>query len=314
MFLTIDLNPYIEKKYNVDNIKINTDINIKDSSFSPGTKSIISSVILNLFNEESFITGFLGGLNGKHYHKKLLALNILHDFASIKEETRSKIALEDGKNFINIYEESPRITREEVLKFFKLYSELVEKCDIIYASSNVLGQGVPEDIYYDLINTAKSKNKRFILNAKSLELKKGIEAIPYMVILDKEQLEYLLNVKLNFQNEIIKGSKYLLDRGVEFVVMDISNNETLVLGQEKGYRVEFSQDTDLNYYHRENGYYGIASGFALGINRQYSMEMTLKLVQSIKAVANLNKDISKIEISHIKKLMNDVEITSINYL
>lgn len=314
MFLTIDLNPYIEKKYNVDNISINKDINIKDSLYSPGTKSIISSVILNMFNEKSFITGFLGGINGKHYHQKLLEINIPHDFTTIKEETRSKIELEDGKNHINIYEESPRINREEILKFFKLYSELVEKSNIIYGSSNELGQSLPEDIYYDLINIAKSKNKRFILNAKSLELKKGIEAVPYMVILDKEQLEYLLNVKLEFQNEIIKGSKYLLDRGVEFVVIDISKDETLILGQDKGYRVESNEDDNLVHISSENGLYAIASGFALGINRKYSMEMTLRLVQALKYVTNLNKDIFKIEISHIKKRMNETEITNINYL
>ena len=314
MFLTIDLNPYIKKRYKVDNININADINIKDSIYSPGTKSIISSIILNMFNEKSFLTGFLGGLSGEYYHEELLKLNIPHDFVSTKEETRAKIILEDGKNHVNIYEESPRITREYILKFFKLYSELVEKSNIIYGVSDVLGPGIPEDIYYNLINIAKNKNKKFILNAKDLEFKNGIEAVPYMVILDVKQLEYLLNVKLQFQNEIIKGSKYLLDRGVEFVVIDITNDETLVLGQDKGYRVEFNQDTDLDYISRENGSYGIASAFALGINRQYSMDMTLKLVQAIKAATNLNKDSSKIETIQIKELMNQVEITNINYL
>ena len=221
--------------------------------------------------------------------------------------------LDDTRNYINIYEQSPRITREEILKFYELYSGLLGKSNIIYGLSHVLGPGVPEDIYYDLINIAKNKDKRFILNAKSLELKRGIEAVPYMVILDKEQLEYLLNIKLSFQNEIIKGSKYLLDRGVEFVIISISNNETLVLGQDKGYRVELTHDEDLRYISRENGSYGIASGFALGINRQYSMDMTLRLVKAIEAVINLERDISKIEISHIKRLMNEVEISNINY-
>lgn len=313
MFLTIDLNPYIEKRYNVDNININKDINIKDSKYSPGTKGIISSTILKMFSERCFLTGFLGGLNGEYYHQELLKLNIPHDFIPIKEETRAQIILEDKNNYINIHEESPRVTREDISKFFELYSKLVEKSNIIYGLSNRLGAGVPEDIYYDLINIGKSKNKRFILHAKSLKLKKGIEAIPYMVILDKKQLEYLLNVKLHFQNEIIRGSKYLLDRGVEFVIIDISNSETLVLGQEKGYRVELNQEPDLRYIPNGNGAYGIASGFGLGINRQYSMDMTLRLVKAIKTAANLENDSSKIEIAQIKRLMNEVEITNINY-
>ena len=51
MFLSVDLNPYIEKRYKVDSININRSVNIKNSVYSPGTRSIISSVILNMFNE-----------------------------------------------------------------------------------------------------------------------------------------------------------------------------------------------------------------------------------------------------------------------
>lgn len=313
MFLTLDLNPYIEKKHIVDNIDINENIKIKNTIYSPGAKGIISSLVLNMFNEKSFLTGFLGGLNGEYYHKELLELDIPHDFVSIREETRSKTAIEDEVNYINMYEESPRITREDIIRFFELYSKLIEKTNIIYGLSNVLPLGMPEDIYYDLINLAKRRDKRFILNAKSLELKNGIEAIPYMVILDKKQLEYILNVKLEFQNEIIKGSKYLLDRGIEFVVVDISNEETLVLTQDNGYRVELIDREVLENDTGENGLYSIASGFGLGISRQYSMDMTLRLVQSIKTVTNLQKNIYNIEINHIKRLMGEVEISTINY-
>lgn len=313
VFLTIDLNPYIEKIYNVDNLNINENINVKNSVYNPGSESIISAVILNMFNERSFLTGLLGGLNGKYYHKKLLELNIPHDFIYIKEETRARISMNDGINHINIYEENPRITRDDILDFFEIYSKLIDKSNIIYGVSNVLPPGFSEEIYYNLIRLAKAKNKRFILNAKSLELKKAVDAAPYMVILDKEQLEYLLNIKLEFENEIIKGSRYLLDRGVEFVVVDLSMDETLVLCRDHGYRVQLAQDIDIKATSRENGRCSIASGFGLGMSRQYSMEMTLSLVQAIKTVVNLQEDISKIEINQIKRLMNEVEIFNINY-
>ena len=52
MFLAIDLNPYIEKRYSVDRININEDISIKDTEYNPGTKTRVSSHILNLFNEK----------------------------------------------------------------------------------------------------------------------------------------------------------------------------------------------------------------------------------------------------------------------
>lgn len=310
MILTVDLNPRMDRKYTLDKIYVGKDTKAKSLIYNPGGNGMVATTLLYTFNEKSFMTGFLGGVNGEYFHKKLIEKSIMHEFVPIKEETATNIKLiDEGENCTTISEEGPRITREEVVNFYELYSNLVENANIICGLGDILPLGVPKDIYFDLISMANKKNKKFILDIGGEELSYGIDASPYMVIIRQSELEDLTRLSLTFENEIIKAGRYILDKDVEFVIIDLKNKGSIVLGQEKGYRVE------IPYYSRKNGedYRGMSSGFAIGINRNYDIEMTLKLGQAFDIAANSISDIMTVEISDIKRIMSEIEIYPINY-
>lgn len=310
MILNIDFNPTVDRNYILDKVYLGKANNTKTFSYNPGGKGFVSSVLLDAFNESSFITGFLGGINGEYFHRRLSEMKIAHEFIPIREETRTIIRLKDMENYTTISEEGPRVTREEVVAFYELYSKLIERNNIICGLGSILPQGVPKDIYFDLIELANKRGKKFILNVGVDELSHGIDATPYMVILKQRELEDLLRISLHFENEIIKAGKYILDRGVEFVVIDLQDKGSLVLGQEKGYRVEipYLGDNITNL-----GYNSMSAGFALGMNRNYDIEMAIRLGQAFNIVSNSESDIMKIEVSDIKRFMSQIEIYPINY-
>ena len=310
MILTIDLNPAIEKRYIVDNISIGDNIKASSFTYNLSGKGIKVEKLLNIFNENSFLTGFLGGINGEYFHMKLKDGGIPHEFVGIKEETRTIIKLKDiSENYINIMEEAPRITREELTKFYNLSSDLLENMDIICGLGSTFHPSVPKDIYFDLITLANKKRKKFILDGTEDKTRYGIDASPYMVVLNKRELEGLMNVTLDFENEIIKAGQYILDRGVGFVIIDLQEKGSIVLGQDKGYRVEIpNYECELGTDHS-----GMIAGFALGINRNYDLDMTMKLGQSFSIVSNMDSNLETTEISDIKRIMGQIDIYSINY-
>ncbi|MBU5255116.1 1-phosphofructokinase family hexose kinase [Tissierella praeacuta] len=308
MILNIDLNPTLERNYLLDKIYLEKYNKAKSFDYSPGGKAFTTSILLDIFNEKSFVTGFLGGINGEHFHRKLAEMKMAHEFIPIKEETRTVIKLQDEEAYTIISEEGPRITREEVVSFYELYAKLIENSSIVCGLSSFLPQGVPKEIFFDLITLANKKGKKFILDVGADELFHGIDAAPYMVSLNQRELEGFMKISLDFENEIIKAGRYILDRGVEFVVIDLQNRGCLVLGQEKGYRVEIPY-----LGNKFRGYSYISAGFALGINRNYDIEMTIRLGQAFSIVSNLEHDIMKVEVSDIKKFMSQIEIYPINY-
>lgn len=310
MILTIDLNPSTDRKYILDSISLNEENRAKSLVHLPGGNGVTIARLLNIFNENTFITGFLGGTNGEYYHKKLAEVGIMHDFIPIKDETRASVKLVDNSgNMTTISESGPRITREELVGFYELYSKLILDSSIICASGS-LPLGVSNDIFFDLIVMSNKKERMFILDVSSEELANGIDASPYMVIINKAELENLVNLNLNFENEIIKAGRYILDKGVKLVAINLYEKGMIVLGQEKGYRLEINNlGTAINKKCNS----GIMSGIVLGINRNYDFEMTLKLGQAFGIEYGKKLDISNIEMSDIKRLMGEVEIYEINY-
>lgn len=311
MILTIDLNPVTNKKYTVDKILINEETKSKSPVYSPGGSGVIIARLLNVFNENTLITGFLGGTNGEYYHRKLMEKGIMHKVIPIKDETRSNIEiLDEDKNRTIISEYGPRITREEVVAFYELYDGLINESNIIICSG-LLPQGVAPDIYFDLITISNRKEKISILDVGEEHLSKAIDAPPYAVVLSKDELENLVNLKLDFENEIIKAGKYILDKGVRILVINLQDKGIIVLEKEEGYRLEMS-NLDINM-DGELDNSGIVVGLALGITRNYDFEMTLRLSQAFNIAYAMEQDINRLEMSDIKRIMGEIEIYLINY-
>lgn len=310
MILTIDLNPSINREYVLDNLSLGRYNLTNSTSFKNGGSGMIATTLFNTFSQDSILTGFLGGINGEYFHKELRELGIAHEFTQITEETRTTISIIDQENYTSISDYGPRVNREELINFYELYTRLIYKTDIICGLGVSLPLGAPKDIYYDLIKYANKNNKKFILDIKGEELNYSIDASPYMVILDQEELENLIKLSLNFENEIIKGGRYILDKGVEFVVIDLQNKGSIVLGQKQGYRIEIPY-TNKNNTSKDHS--GFAAGFALGLNRGYDLDMTLRLGQAFDIASNLEQNTSNIEMSDVKRIMGEIEIYPINY-
>lgn len=309
MILTIDINPSIEREYIIGEISESGETISKSSLHNPSGKGVTIGKLLNVFNEEIVIMGFLGGLNGEYYKKSLLELGIKYKIINIKDENKAilKITSKDNKEII-ISEEGPRITREELASFYNLYFKLLNESEIIIGSSS-LPRGINKDIYFNLIRLSNKKEKIFILDAVGEELSRGLESSPTIVILNKKEFENLVKIKLNVEKDIIRASKYILDKGVKTLVINLGIKGILVLDNSKGYRTEIS-DVSLNIESLDNT--AIVAAFAIGIKRNYDFNMILKLAQAFNIVYS-QEDISFLDMSEIKKYMKKIQINHINY-
>lgn len=317
MILSIDLNPVMKRSYKLDKFNYGTENIANSTSYEPGGEGIELAYLLNSFNEDVLVTGFLGGINGSYIHENLKEKGIIHDFLPIKDNSGSKISIGTVDLFGTkgqvlcptiIVDNGPRVTREEVGGFYELYSNLLRNSRIVCGLGS-LPMAVPKDIYFDLISMANKSYSRFFLAINGEELKYALEASPYMVVLSKEELEDLIKLKLDYRSEIIRGGKFILEKGVKLLVIDLGKKGSLVLTEEKVYSVEF---VDLDKDEIEINYGHLMAGYAISLKRNYDYEMTLKLGQACGMVKSLyDEDI--IDMSNIKKIMNHIEITSFNY-
>lgn len=310
MILTVALDPVLENRYYVENLYPKT-INKADKVlYKISGKGIICTRILKSLNMDVFSTGFLGGLKGKYIFEELKRQNIYNDFVFIKDETRGNLLLYQKEELIStIAEDGPRITREEIGTFYELFNKLIDRFDLICALGD-LPIGVPEEIYFDLIDIAKKRDKRFVLDAKGTELIFGLEAAPFMAIVDREDLEQISRLKLDFENEIIKVGISLLEMGIEVVIIDLDGSGTIVLNHKQGYRLSVPGMENMKVK-KDQGY--LAAGYVFGIDKGYKFETTMKIGQGFRLAYAMGDDRDLIDMGHIKKIMNEIDISSIYY-
>lgn len=310
MILTINLNPTLEKTYYMGKLFPRVETEAEKTIYKCSGAGIKTSQIMNNLNLDVSAIGFIGGLVGSYIINELNDHGIRNDFMKIKDETKSSITLIENNKFLaKVNEIGPRITRDELVGFYDLYERNMTNCEIICGLDS-LPIGVPEDIYFILIKLANKMGKRFILEAKGKELKYGLEAKPYMVKLTIEELENLTHLKLDFENEIIKAANYVLEKDVDIIVIDLDDKGSIVLNQERGYRIEIN-NKEYSSLGMDQGF--MMAGYIFGMDKDYDLEVTMKLGQAFRIAYSLVANIEDVDMSDIKKIMNDITILPIYY-
>lgn len=308
MIFTIDLNPILKRKYILSYTETSDNFDAKDVIIGPGGEAIELSYLLHGLNEEVFLSGFLGGINGEYIRKTLDDIGIANDYLFVKDETADSIIISLKNNEIKIKGKMPRITREDIVGFYELFNKNISRADILCCLGDS-PNNVSKESFYNFISLANRYGKKSLLRAHEDELKIALDASPYLVMINKTDLEYLTKLKLDYEYEIIKAAQYILDKEVSLIPIDLGRKGSIVLTKDHIYRVDIEKlelsNVNINY-----GY--MLGGYALALSRNYDLEMMLKLGQACGMVNNFT-DWETFDMSDIKRIMNDIDVNIFNY-
>lgn len=309
MIISVDLNPVLLRKYFLDNLEFDTPNIPQKVSYKPAGAGIDLAYLLSGLNENTLYTGFLGGVNGKAIERHLIDGGISNEFFAIKDETAETIVIStDKREDITINSNEPRITREELEGFLELYLNQIYASSLVCVVGN-LPQNVSKEIFYTLIDVANKYYKKTLFSATGEELAYGIEAGPYMVVLDTRELENFTNLKLDYEYEIIKAGQYIIEKGCKIVVISLGSKGSIVLTKENVFRVDIA---NLDFMKCKVNYAYMIGGFAMAIERNYDFEMMLKIGHSC-GIVNCHKSNEEIDMSDIKRIMGDIVVNKFNY-
>lgn len=237
--VTVTLNPALDKTVVIDQFNIGGLNRIRNSRIDPGGKGINVAKVLNKFGQNVKATGLIAGVQGQMLLKFLSQSGIESDFYEIPGETRTNLkVIEEQSNITTEINESGFNVTEKDLNAFK--TELSRHLD--NASFLVLGgslpQGVPSDIYYQLIEIAKSKGVRTVLDADREALINGIKAMPYAIKPNIFELEKLTGQKMSTMKEVLRAAKALTEKGIEMIAVSMGAEGALVTDKTDSYLVK----------------------------------------------------------------------------
>lgn len=311
MIITVTLNPSIDKAYFVDEqIALGKVMRVKKVINTAGGKGVNVAKIINLCGENVLATGLIGGFNGKYLKSLLCKERINNRFLTVKVETRSCINVINDSNFSTEFLESGDcISKKEETSFLRLFEKISKRSSIVTISGSAI-KGFSDDIYCKLINIAKHRKNKVILDTSGVLLSNSINAKPTVLKPNKQELEQLFNTKIHGIEDAKKYSFILNDKGIDYVVTSLGKDGALLTTKE-GVALHATPPT-LQIINTVGCGDSLVGAFAVGLKRNLSIVDTLKYAVAVASANALTENTGNFDKDKLSDVLSKVTVKNIN--
>jgi len=181
MISTVTLNPALDIVLEVDDLHLNQYNKVNNVLIYPGGKGINVSKAVRACGRDTIAIGFLGGGRGRIIEEDLRKLGITTNFWHIENKTRSNTIIFNKKNNQHtlLSETGPEVTDYDLEMILSIFYRIMSQSKIVTLSGSI-PPGVPDNIYATMIEIAKDRGVKTILNASGEQIIKGLEKKPLL--------------------------------------------------------------------------------------------------------------------------------------
>ncbi|MDH5202718.1 MAG: 1-phosphofructokinase, partial [Nitrospirota bacterium] len=233
MVYTITLNPALDRTLWVEKIQPDDSNRIEREQRYAGGKGIDVSKVLTTLGVSNKALGFVGGFAGEEIEGRLLNEGVSCDFIRISGETRTNIIVNNmSTGSQTIFSASgPEIKPYELMQIIHKVEKL-GKSDTVIVSGSLPPEVHPE-IYRKIIEIAKNKGSRTILDTDGDALKVGIQGFPDVIKPNIYELSRLVDVELKELDEIISVAKGVHKQGIGIVLVSMGAKGIVLIGEKE---------------------------------------------------------------------------------
>jgi 6-phosphofructokinase 2 len=229
MVQTVTLNPALDRTLWVENIRPDDTNRIVREDRYAGGKGIDVSRVLTTLGIESKALGFVGGFTGDELEGRLLNEGIACDFVRIAGETRTNIVVNDkqAENQMVFSAGGPEIQPYELMQLMRKIEGLKQP-DVV-AISGSLPRNINPEIYRRIIELARDKGARVVLDTDGEALSMGVRACPDIIT-------RLVGQALESVEDILRAARCVQQGGVATVLVSMGPRGMLWVGRDGAYR------------------------------------------------------------------------------
>ncbi|AZB43747.1 1-phosphofructokinase family hexose kinase [Bacillus sp. FJAT-42376] len=235
MITSVTLNAAADFTYIVPDFRKNETNRVEKVFKEPGGKGINAAKVLHTLGIPVTAAGFAGGENGRFIIDSLTKQAIPTHFTEIGEESRACHAIADSECktpglHTELLEKGPSVSQEEWGRFLRMdLPDLAAKSDYVLFSGS-LPSGLTEEAYADAAQAAAEKGPKIILDTGGRALEFGIQAKPFLIKPNLNELEELLGKRfdLNRLSELASDLKLICNRGPQAIAVTLGSRGSIL--------------------------------------------------------------------------------------
>jgi len=305
---TITLNPALDRTLWVSRIVPDDSNRIEREQRYAGGKGIDVSRVLTTLGMPNRALGFAGGFTGEELEGRLLNKGIACDFVAISRETRTNIIVNDASTGSQTIfsARGPEIQPYELMRMIHKVEKL-EKPDTVVISGSLPPEVHPE-IYRRIIEIAKGRGARVVLDTDGDPLRLGIQGMPDVIKPNVHELGRLVGRKLEGIGEIAGAARGVHEQGVGMVLVSMGAEGIILIAEKEQY---LAVPPDVKVVNTIGAGDSAVAGFVYGLATGKPLKEALRYAVAAGTATTLRPGTALCEKEDFLRLLPEVQLREV---
>ncbi|WP_019614810.1 1-phosphofructokinase [Psychromonas ossibalaenae] len=303
--VTVTLNPALDLTGSLNELVKGT-VNLLDSgSLHPAGKGINVAKVLSELGAQVTATGLLGADNQEPFVQLFESLNINDQFVRAAGATRINVKIvENSGQVSDLNFPGITVTEQQLQQFENTLLELAQSHEIFVIAGS-LPQGLTPERCAKWIKQLQAAGKKVFFDSSNGALVAGVQAGPYLIKPNDEELSVLTAETLSSSNDIQKAAEKLQHQGCENVVISLGEKGVLWIDQNGWIK---SQPPKMTVVSTVGAGDTLVAGLCWGELKQWQKPQTLSFATALAALAVSQIGVGAADINQVLTVQENVQI------
>ena len=306
MIFTVTLNPALDKTVVINNFAAGQVNRVSSIRVDAGGKGINVSKCLHNLGQESVAAAILAGSSGEELEQMLQQMHITPLVLWVDGKTRTNLKIIDPvkKSNTDINEPGPKVSGEQLEQLRDMISEKLNPGDLLILSGS-LPAGTDAALYKRWAEYFKKRGAIVLLDADGDALMHGLQAAPYLVKPNNDELARLKGTERLTEAEMIQVGRELMQAGIRDVVISLGGDGAIFLSEQgvfraKGLKVPVQSTVGAGD--------SMVAAMAFGLERDISRIEQIALAMAMGAASVMRDGTQPPDVKTVYELSQQVQI------
>jgi len=232
LVVTLTINPAIDRTITVDRLVFEDRGYILDRSDVAGGRGINAARVIHALGGKTIALLTSGGETGAKMEKSLSTMGFPYQIVRVRQESRTNFTMTDRQGLaIKLNELGAPLEAHEINQIRELVAAQLPKAGWLMICGS-LPPGVPSNFVRELIEMAKKRGIKTLLDSDGDALQHALEAKPTVITPNQPEGERLMGRALITRTHFLEAIQRIKEMGPESVVLSLGSRGAIGSGPE----------------------------------------------------------------------------------